>query len=139
MHLPEGQKGFTLIEILVVMVILGILAALAIPRLAGRTEDARIQAAQSDITGGIGVALDLYEVDMGRYPESLDSLVTKPGEASRWRGPYLKKGIPGDPWGNDYVYRFPGSSNPDGYDLFSRGPDAKEGTADDIVSWAVSK
>lgn len=130
-----NQSGFTLIELLVVMVILGILASLAIPRLAGRTEDARIQAAHADIHGGIGIALDLYEVDMGRYPEALDALVTRPGDSQRWKGPYLKKGLPKDPWGQSYSYRFPGSMNPASYDLYSFGPDSKDSSGDEITNW----
>ncbi len=127
--------GFTLIEILIVVIILGILAGLVVPRLAGRTEQARQEAARSDIEGGIALSLDLYEADNGRYPQSLEDLVRKPADARNWRGPYLKKGIPKDPWGNAYVYRFPGTQNPTLYDLSSPGPDGQEGTDDDITNW----
>ena len=127
-----NQCGFTLIELLVVIVILGILASLAVPKLAGRTEDARFEAARADIQGGIALALDLYEVDFGKYPISLEELVRRPSESERWKGPYLKRGIPKDPWGNLYIYRFPGTQNTDTYDLLSIGPDKKEGTGDEI-------
>lgn len=123
-----------MIELLVVIVILGILAGLAAPRLAGRTEHARIEAAQADIEGGIALALDFFEVDMGRYPESLEELVKRPSDSPRWKGPYLKKGIPKDPWGSLYLYRFPGKENPEGYDLLSLGPDKREGTGDEIAN-----
>ncbi len=131
---PRNDCGFTLIELLVVIVILGILASLAVPRLAGRTEEARVEAAKADLEGGIALALDLFEVDTGKYPASLEELVKKPSEAARWKGPYLKRGLPKDPWGSLYVYRFPGSRNSHGYDLFSLGPDQKEGTGDEIAN-----
>ena len=134
----RASIGFTLIELMVVIVILGILASLVIPRLAGRTEQARIQAAKADIEGGIAIALDLFEVDMGRYPSSIEELVKKPADSGHWKGPYLKKGIPKDPWGNPYVYRFPGSQNSDSYDLFSVGPDGTESTQDDIGTLSES-
>lgn len=129
-----NQKGFTLIELLVVIVILGILASLAAPRLAGRTESARIEAARADVEGGIALALDLFEVDFERYPASLEELVKRPSESSSWKGPYLKKGIPKDPWGNPYLYRFPGNQNREAYDLYSLGPDKREGTGDEIAN-----
>ncbi|HNV85999.1 MAG TPA: type II secretion system major pseudopilin GspG [Candidatus Omnitrophota bacterium] len=130
------RKGFTLIELLIVIIILGILASLAIPRLAGRTEEARIQAARSDIEGGLSTALDLYEMDMGKYPARLEDLIRKPAGGSRWKGPYFKKrNIPLDPWKHPYVYRFPGTNNNSEYDLSSNGPDGIEGNQDDITNW----
>lgn len=127
--------GFTLIEILLVVIIIGILVSLVAPRLAGRSEEARKQAAKADIEGGITLALDLFEVDNGHYPQKLDDLVNKGSDATNWKGPYLKKGLPKDPWGNAYVYNYPGNHNSNGYDLYSLGPDKQEGTADDIVNW----
>ncbi len=134
----NNERGFTLIELLIVVIILGILASLAVPRLAGRSEEARVQAARADIEGGISLALDLYEVDLGRYPAKLDDLITRPESSDRWKGPYLKKGLPKDPWGSEYIYRFPGTHNPDTYDLFSVGSDKQSGSSDDIVNWKTS-
>lgn len=133
------RLGFTLIELLIVVIILGILASLVVPRLAGRTEAARVEAARSDIEGGIALALDLYEADNGRYPADLSDLVREPSDAQNWKGPYLKKGLPEDPWGNAYVYRSPGLENPTWYDLFSVGRDQQEGTEDDIVNWKADE
>lgn len=130
------QKGFTLIEILLVVIIIGVLVSLVAPRLAGRSEEARKQAAKADIDGGIALAIDMYEVDNGRYPTRLEDLIEKPFDSRNWKGPYLKKSfIPKDPWGNAYVYRKPGSQNTESYDLFSPGPDKQEGTQDDITNW----
>ncbi len=137
-ELQEKQRcsaGFTLIEILLVVIIIGILVSLVAPRLAGRSEEARKQAAKADIEGGISLALDLFEVDNGRYPKSLDDLINKSSDAVNWKGPYLKKGLPKDPWGSPYAYQFPGAHNPSMYDLFSPGPDKQNGTQDDIVNW----
>lgn len=133
----NAQKGFTLIEVLVVVIILGVLASLVVPRLAGRTEEARAAAAQSDIEGGIALAVDLYEADNGRYPEKLEDLIAPPANARNWKGPYLKKGVPQDPWGQSYVYRFPGVENRFLYDLLSVGPDGEPGTPDDVVNWKI--
>ena len=139
-HRPCGrnwQRGFTMIEILLVVIIIGILVSLIAPRLAGRSEEARRQAAKADIMGGLALAIDLFEADNGRNPDQLIDLVKNPGSTTDWRGPYLKKGVSKDPWGNDYVYHAPGTHNSEGYDLYSIGPDRKEGTADDIVNWTA--
>ena len=97
-EIRNRRGGFTLIEILLVVVIIGILAAVAIPRLGGRVKQAQIAAAQADVNN-IGMALRLYEVDNGAYPSSLQGLVASPGAAPNWRGPYLEKGVPKDPVG----------------------------------------
>jgi general secretion pathway protein G len=129
-------KAFTLTELMLVVAIIGILAALVIPRIAGSSEHARITAAQADINGGIKTALGNYEVDIGQYPKSLQDLVVMPGNLSkdRWHGPYLDT-VPLDPWHNGYIYYFPGKHNQNSYDLLSAGPDGKEGTDDDIGNW----
>lgn len=132
----RASRGFTLVELLLVLVILGILAALVLPKFTGRTEQARVTAAQTQIAM-FGTALDAFEVDTGSYPrgqEGLNQLVSPPGDVTNWRGPYFKSDIPLDPWGRAYVYEFPGRVNPSGYDIRSMGPDGQAGTADDIVN-----
>jgi general secretion pathway protein G len=130
------RSAFTLIELLLVLVILAVLAAVVVPKFTNRTEQARITAAKTDISNIEG-ALDTFEVDNGRYPsteEGLRALVEAPAGMQNWRGPYIKRGIPNDPWGNAYVYRYPGAKNASGYDLSSNGPDGREGT-DDLDNW----
>lgn len=128
------RKGFTLIELMLVVIIIGVLSAMVIPRLTGRSEEARRSVAKSDIESSLALALDLYEMDNGTYPSSLDALKTKPGDAVSWKGPYLKKKAL-DPWGRAYVYKFPGTHNTDTYDLYSIGKDGQEGGSDDVVNW----
>jgi len=128
------NHAFTLVEILLVMTIIGILAAIVIPKMVGRSEQARQTAASADINGGIKSALGQYEIDNGFYPKSLQDLLVQPSNAKNWHGPYLDK-LPVDPWSNPYIYYFPGKHNQTGYDLLSIGPDGKEGTDDDIVNW----
>ncbi|MCG2712993.1 MAG: type II secretion system major pseudopilin GspG [Candidatus Omnitrophica bacterium] len=134
------NKGFTLIELMLVVIIIGTLAALVIPRLAGRAEQARNTAVKADILSNIPLALDLYELDNGVFPstqQGLDALVEKPTTqplVKNWNGPYLKK-KPIDPWGNEYRYICPGINNIEDYDLFSIGKDGSEGGNDDIGNW----
>ncbi|MBN1492752.1 MAG: type II secretion system major pseudopilin GspG [Candidatus Omnitrophica bacterium] len=136
----NNKKGFTLIEILLVVVILGILSGMIIPRLVGRAEETRIKVARTDIEAGLSEVLDLYELDNGKYPAALQDLLVRPAGAKNWNGPYVKKKVlPKDPWGNDYIYRFPGQNNQDGYDLLSGGPDGAEGGNDDITNWELKE
>ncbi len=134
------RRGFTLIELLLVLVILGILAAIVVPKFSGRTEQARITAAQTQISS-FSTALDAFEVDNGYFPKGrngLEDLVTQPRDAQNWKGPYLKE-VPKDPWNNDYVYECPGKHNPSSYDLLSMGPDGRTGGDDDITNWQQKK
>ncbi len=132
----QRPTGFTLIEIMLVVIIIGVLAAMVVPRLAGRTEQAKVVRAKSDISA-IGVALDLYEMDLGQYPASLAELIAKDAPSdladetrAHWNGPYLKKGLPKDPWGHDYQYE----RDTNGYKLSSLGRDGQPGN-DDVKSW----
>jgi general secretion pathway protein G len=135
----RGVSGFTLIELMLVMVILAVMAAIVLPKFTGRSQQAKITAAKTQIAQ-LEVALDAFEIDISRYPttaEGLKALVERPAsDASEWQQPYLKRDIPKDPWGNDYVYRYPGQYNENGYDLYSLGPDRKLGGDDDITNWS---
>jgi general secretion pathway protein G len=134
----KNRTGFTLIELLLVLVILATLAAIVTPKFTKRSEQARITAARTQIAQ-LEVALDAFEIDIGRYPSSSDglkALVEKPSDAEGWQQPYLKRDVPKDPWGNEYVYRYPGQYNEEGYDLYSFGPDRKQGGGDDITNWS---
>jgi general secretion pathway protein G len=132
------QAGFTLIELLIVVIILGVLAALVGPRLFGRVGQSRQAAARVQIEL-LGAALDQFKLDVGRYPsgqEGLQALQQSPGNAPGWEGPYLKKDVPRDPWGNPYQYRSPGEHGE--YDLTSLGSDGApggDGEAADVTSW----
>lgn len=135
------EKGFTLIELMIVMIILSTLAAMIVPRFTGRSEESKKSVAKADVEGNIGNALDLYELDNGIYPatdQGLMALVDVPSSPPvprNWRGPYVKKKEFKDPWGNPYQYRSPGTVNKD-YDLFSYGPDGAQGGSDDIGNWS---
>lgn len=134
------SKAFTLIEIMVVVVILGILAATIIPQFIGTTQDAKVSAAKSTIAE-LESALERFNIHLDRYPtteEGLKALVEAPsGDEKKWRGPYIKM-LRQDPWGNEYQYRAPGIHHTSSFDIWSRGAggaDGGEGDAADIGNW----
>lgn len=132
------RHAFTLIEIMLVVIILAALSAMVVPRLVGRSEQAKIAVAESDIETHIPTALKLFELDNGFFPttnQGLTALRIKPTESpvpQNWNGPYLEKD-PFDPWGNPYIYQSPGKHRSD-FDLYSAGKD-QAAAADDIKNW----
>jgi general secretion pathway protein G len=132
-------KAFTLMELMLVITIISVLAAVVLPRFFGRSQDARITAARQTIVGTFGIALDMFEQDVGRYPtpeEGLQVLIQDP-QIKNWRGPYLKSAsIPLDPWGNPYQYTYPSelTSSEFLYDIVSAGPDVTFGNSDDVTN-----
>ena len=137
---PFSRSGFTLVEILVVIVVIAILATLVAPNVFRHVGSARDATARSQIEM-LGAALDAYRLDHGRYPTTVEGLALlwegPPGSAD-WQGPYLRKPVPLDPWDNAYVYRSPGTQSRMGYDLVSQGADGRpggDGENADINSW----
>ncbi len=131
----KSEEGVTLIELIVVLVILAMLAAVVGPKIFDKLSTSKDQIAKIQITELEG-ALQLYSFDMGRLPdtgEGLEALVRNPVGNQSWNGPYLAKELPKDPWERDYVYRFPGIHAE--FELLSLGADGAEGTEDDICSW----
>ncbi|MGE5489694.1 MAG: type II secretion system major pseudopilin GspG [Actinomycetota bacterium] len=132
------SRGFTLLELLVVMVIIGLLVGYVGPRYFSQVGKSEVKAARAQIDA-LEKALDQYRIDNGHYPgqeAGLAALVTKPSNEAKWDGPYLKKGVPNDPWGNAYVYKIPGEHGE--YDLLSYGKDGQPGgtgEAADITNW----
>ena len=134
----QYKSGFTLVEIMLVVIIIGALAMMVVPRLSGRSEQAKVAVAKADVEATMATALKLYELDNGNFPttsQGLDALMKKPTSSpnpKNWNGPYIEK-KPVDPWGELYEYRSPGQHRSD-YDLFSKGKDT-DSDEDDITNW----
>ncbi|MBC8010534.1 MAG: type II secretion system major pseudopilin GspG [Burkholderiales bacterium] len=134
------RRGFTLLEILVVLAIIGLLVGVLVNQVGGGFKTGQEATARIFVTSTINTALVRYRINLGDYPstsEGLEALVNAPsGKADRWKGPYLDKGkLAVDPWGEPYGYRYPGTRNKTDYDAFSKGADKAEGTPDDIGNW----
>jgi len=128
--------GFTLIEMMLVVIIIGTLIAMVVPRFVGRGEQAKVAAAKADIRSNIATGLKLYELDNGNFPssdEGLGALIAGPSSAGNWSGPYLERS-PTDPWGREYKYKCPGEHRTADYDLYSLGKDGTE-SSDDVKNW----
>jgi general secretion pathway protein G len=139
----RGRTAFTLIELLVVIIVLGLLAALVGPRILGRVSEAKTATARTQIEL-LGTALDNYRLDTGSYPtteqglDALDKAPTREPIPLNWRGPYVKRDVPADPWGRPYVYKSPGEHNPTSYDLSTLGRDGQPGGQaedTDVMNW----
>jgi len=136
----RDERGFTLVEILVVITIIGLIMALVAPRVLNYLAESKVKAARIQVES-FASSLDLFYLDAGRYPstsEGLAALAQRPGGIDSWNGPYLRTGlVPNDPWGRPYIYRSPGEHGP--YDIVSLGSDGQQGgtgTAADIESWS---
>jgi general secretion pathway protein G len=135
---PRAESGFTLLELLVVMVIIGLLAGYVGPKYFSQIGKSQVKTAKAQIDA-LEKALDQYRLDTGHYPgmeQGLAALVTKPASEPKWDGPYLKKTVPVDPWGNAYVYKIPGEHGE--FDLLSYGKDGQAGGAGeaaDVTNW----
>ena len=136
----KKRSGFTLIELMIVILIIAVLAAMIVPRLMTRVDDAKAAKAMSDLAT-YNTLLDVFRNDCDRYPtteEGLDALRNQPGDAAGWRGPYLTKPISLDPWNNPYVYEWPGPYGDDSFSLYSYGADgAPEGEGKNMDIYAT--
>ncbi|HJR29449.1 MAG TPA: type II secretion system major pseudopilin GspG [Pseudomonas sp.] len=137
-HARRTQSGFTLLELLVVLVVLGLLAGIVAPKYFAQLGRSEVKVAKAQIEG-LSKALDLYRLEVGHYPsteQGLQALVTAPADEPRWTGPYLQKKLPLDPWGHNYTYRYPGENSE--YDLLSMGKDGQpggEGENAEVTNW----
>lgn len=145
-RMRSRRKGFTLLEILIVVGIIALLAAFVVPNFIGAQKDTEQKMAKAAVDGNgpIATAVELFRVQIGRFPKELKELSEKPDneeEAAKWKEPYIKDpSTLKDPWGEEYQYRFPGQFHgEENYDLWSKGPDKQDGTDDDITNWTKAK
>lgn len=134
------RRAFTLLEILIALAIMGLLVGLAVTKLGGIFDGAKTDTARLFVKESLNTALSAYKIHMGDYPstdDGIQALITAPAKnADRWHGPYIEGGKkPVDPWGEEYLYKYPGTHNKTGFDLWSKGPDKIDGTDDDIGNW----
>jgi general secretion pathway protein G len=136
-HRHTVRRGFTLLEILVVLAIIGLLAGLAITNVDKIFGGAQISTVQIFVKESMKTSLTSYRIHMGDYPPTLEALITRPAnKGDKWFGPYIEGGkVPLDPWGEPYQYAYPGAKNKGSYDLWSKGQDKQSGTPDDIGNW----
>ncbi|MCE9605980.1 MAG: type II secretion system major pseudopilin GspG [Planctomycetia bacterium] len=136
LHRRRSRAGFTLMEVLLVLAILVILGSLVAMSFKNVISDSDVKATKSQI-GLLETPINTYWMHTKHYPTSLQSLITAPADVdpTKWKGPYLDKGLPKDPWGGEYKIRAPGTYNPTSFDVWSAGPDAIDGTADDVGNW----
>ncbi|MDT8439661.1 MAG: type II secretion system major pseudopilin GspG [Wenzhouxiangellaceae bacterium] len=135
--MKPSTQGFSLVELLVVLIILGLIAGLVVPNIMGRGEDAKSRTALAQVQR-LSMAVDEFYLDTGRAPRDLRELVERPGNVSNWNGPYVQESVLNDPWGNRYTYRFPGEHRD--FDIFSHGKDGQpggEGPDRDIANWNI--
>jgi general secretion pathway protein G len=138
----RSEHGFSILELLLVLVILAVLSAIVGVRFAGQSSKAKVTAAKAQLSD-FKTAMGAYELQVGAYPTTqlgLEALIEEPSDAEGWAGPYLASdAVPEDQWGNEWQYRYPGTHNTEGFDLFSLGPDGREGGGDDIANWTINK
>lgn len=137
--LRAARRGFTLLEIMVVLAILGLLVAVLAKNVVGQFDGGQRGAAEIFVNSTAKLPLTSYRIDTGSYPstsQGLQALISAPQGGGKWKGPYWEDGeLPLDPWQEPYEYRYPGTHNKNSYDLFSKGPDKTAGTDDDIGNW----
>lgn len=135
MSVQKAQRGFTLVELLLVLVILALIATVVLPSIIGQAEGAKVKAASSQISR-ISMAVETFYLDTGNTPDALEELVNEPGNLAGWNGPYIKNSLLKDPWGREYQFRSPGEHGE--FDIYSFGADGQRGGEDrnaDITSW----